>query len=117
MDFELSIEILCELNPNLHYNDFDILQKLDEEYDLIGTTDFELFILEDDLDQIISRMICDWLPYRIIADRNFEIEEVAKFDHESNKIVILSESFNGGYYIKDQIKKMNELLSNGESKA
>ena len=117
MDFELSRDILCELNSNLHYGDFDVLAKLDEEYDLIGTTDFELFILEEDLDGIISRMICDWVPHRIIEDKNFEINEVARYDSESNKIIALSDEFHGGFYIKEQIKKMNELLSNGESKA
>lgn len=116
MEFELSRDILTTLNPNLKYKDFDVLEKLECEYDLLGTTDFELFILEDDLDAIISRMICDWLPYRIIANRNFPLTEVARYDSESNRVVILSDEFQGGYYIKEQIKKMNELLNHGESK-
>ncbi len=117
MEFELARDILCELNSNLHYGDFNVLEKLDKEYDLIGTTDFELFILEEDLDGIISRMICDWIPYRVMAYKNFEINEVARYDSESNKVIALSDGFRGGVYIKEQIKKMNELLSNGESKA
>ena len=116
MEFELSRDILTTLNPNLKYKDFDVLEKLECEYDLLGTTDFELFILEDNLDAIISRMICDWLPYRIIANRNFPLTEVARYDSESNRVVILSDEFQGGYYIKEQIKKMNELLNHGESK-
>ena len=109
-------DIVIALNPNLKLKDFEVLDKLDQEYDLLGTTDFELFILEDDLDAIISRMICDWLPYRVIADRNFPLTEVAKYDSESNRVIILSDEFQGGYYIKEQIKKMNELLNHGESK-
>lgn len=118
MNDEVGIErdIIIALNPNLKWKDFEVLDKLDEEYDLLGTTDFELFILEDDLDAIISRMICDWLPYRIIANRNFPLTEVARYDSESNRVVILSDEFQGGYYIKEQIKKMNELLNHGESK-
>ena len=116
MEFELARDILTTLNPNLKYNDFDVLEKLEGQYDLIGVTDFELFILKEDLDQIISRMICDWLPYRIIADKNFEITEVARYDRASNKIIVLSDNFNGGYYITEQVNKMNELLNHGESK-
>lgn len=117
MEFEIARDILCELNSNLHYNDFDVLYKLDEEYDLIGTTDFETFILEEDLDGIISRMICDWVPYRVMQDKNFEINGVAKYDFDSKKVIALSDHFQGGYYIKEQIGKMNKLLNNGESKA
>ena len=116
MEFELARDILTTLNPNLKYNDFDVLEKLEGQYDLIGVTDFELFILKEDLDQIISRMICDWLPYRIIANKNFEITEVARYDRTSNKIIVLSDNFNGGYYITEQVNKMNELLNHGESK-
>ena len=116
MNFELSRDILCELNSSLQYSDFDVLSKLDEEYDLLGTTDFELFILEEDLDQIISRMICDWLPYRVMQDKNFEITEVVKYDFDSNRVIALSDHFQGGVYIKEQIEKMNKLLSNGQSK-
>lgn len=113
---EIERDILIALNSNLKWKDFDILDKLDAEFDLLGTTDFESFILEDDLDAIISRMICDWLPHRIIENRNFPLTEVARYDSESNRIIILSDEFQGGYYIKEQIKKMNELLNHGESK-
>ena len=118
MDNIISIErdILMTLNPNLKYVDFDVLKKLYDEFDLIGVTDFELFILDENLDQILSRMICDWLPYRVIANRNFEINEIVKYDYESKQVIILSDSFYGGVYIKEQIKKMNECLNHGESK-
>lgn len=115
---ELAREILCELNPKLHYRDFEILEKIDNDsdFDLFEVADFETFILEENLDQILSRMICDWLPYRVMYDKNFEIDQVVKFDWDSKKVVILSEEFQGSYYIKEQIKKMNDRLSNGESK-
>ena len=116
MEFSIERDILMTLNPNLKYNDFNVLEKVNAEFDLPGITDFEFFILEDDLDTIISRMICDWLPHRIIANKNFEITEVARYDRTSNKIIVLSDNFNGGYYITEQVNKMNELLNHGESK-
>ena len=109
-------DILIQLNPSLKWEDFEILNKLNQEYDLLGITDFKSFILEDDLDAIISRIISDWLPYHVIANRNFSLTAVARYDSESNRIVILSDEFRGGYYIEEQIKKMNEVLNHGESK-
>lgn len=109
-------DIVIQLNPSLKWEDFEILNKLNQEYDLLGITDFKSFIFEENLNSIISRIICDWLPYHVIANRNFPLTEVARYDSESNSIVMLSDEFKGGYYIKEQIKKMNELLNHGESK-
>lgn len=114
--FGIERDILMELNPKLRWNDFEVLNKLDKEFDLLGVTDFNYFILEDDLDAIISRMICDFIPYRVMEDKNFEITEVARYDRKNNKVLASSDNFNGMFYINEQIEKMNKLLENGESK-
>lgn len=117
MEFSIERDILMTLNPNLKYNDFNVLEKVNTEFDLLGITDFEFFILEEDLDQILSRAICDYLPYRVMENKNFEINKIVRYDSELNRVIALSDTFWGGIYIKEQIEKMNKLLNNGESKA
>lgn len=107
-------DLLHELNPKLQFEDFDILSKISEEYDLFTAIGFPTFILEEDLNGILNILLIGELPYKLVIDNDFDRNPI-EFDRVS-KTIVRTKNVIGSYYVDQEIKKMNELINNGKNK-
>lgn len=106
----LLFEILKEYF-GISKEEYFVLEALDEEYDILGTTDFENLLLEHDFDSVLSAIVLDAVPGRT-AFTNKD-QKVVSFD-KINKQIVRIEDCVGSFHIDEEIKKMNEIINHAK---
>lgn len=104
-----SDRFILSMNHRLSDEDLEVLNKLSDYY-----TPWELGhkILEEDLEQILSRLILNRMPFSV-AQRHVTTNGTlyTKFVHfDSDKRIIPNGNLIGQSYIDKEINKMNVIL-------
>ena len=112
MEYYLLFEILKQYF-GISKDEYLVLEALDEEYDILGTTDFDTLLLENDFDGVLSAIVLDAVPGRI-AFTNKD-QKVVSFDKVKKEVVRVNECL-GSLYIDEQVKKMNQIIKDAKDK-
>ena len=110
-------DALAIVNPNINNTEWNILAKLDinYDYDILGTTGIEYLLLNGTINDILNAIVMDNVKGRTTFSMQEKEENIVGLDKTTNKIVRLY-NCNGSYYIDELIKEMNKILEDGKDK-